>query len=375
MAPDAGPSAELRLLLAAASPRQPPLPGLEEVDWRRLSILAERHRMAMLLARRLLGHPALPGAEAAWLTGEARSGAARALSMTAELARALAVLEGAGIRAAAYKGPALAVTAYGDASLRWCSDLDVLVEPAGVPGAMAVLAEAGYHPLREYSAAQEAAFRRVDGDYPLRHGTSGTLLELHCHVSPRRFAARFDTHALLDRRTEVACGPFRIPALASGDLLLALAVHGAKHRWARMEWLAAFAGLLVRSGEDAAALVEAGDALGAGRAARVGLALCRRLLGMDLPEWRDEAVRRLTAAAAERMLGDQPRYDAADTADNLRFNLQLCDTPADRVRTAWRWLTISTPEDWSWRPLPDALFPAYRVLRPARLLARYGPRR
>lgn len=369
------PDRVLRLLLSAAAPREADPPPLEGLDWGRVALLAERHRMVMLLARRLLGRARLPPAEAAWLTGEAKAGAARALSMTAELARVTAALEGSGIPAAAYKGPALAAAAYDDPSLRWCSDLDLLVEPDRVPDALRVLAEAGYPSQRAFTPAQEAAFRRTDGDYPLRSPHTGTLLELHCHVSPRRFAPRFDTARLLANRRPVQCGPFRIPALADGDLLLALAVHGAKHRWARMEWLAAFAGLLDRSGADPTGLAERGERIGAGRAVRVALSLCRDLLGMDLPGTPDPEVAALARSAAARMLGDQPRYDAADTADNLRFNLRLCDSAADRARTAWRWLTLPSPEDWTWRPLPDALFPAYRLLRPVRLLARYAPRR
>jgi hypothetical protein len=137
-----------------------------------------------------------------------------------------------------------------------------------------------------------------------------------------------------------------------------------------------FSALLARSGSSAEELVAASHRIGAGRSMRIALRLCRALLGVPMsdPVADDAHAGRLAEGAAARMLGEQPRWNARDTADNLRFNLALCDSPGDRARTAWRWATLPSPEDWSRRPLPDALFPLYRLLRPLRLLSRYGGR-
>ena len=367
----AGP--ELRLLLACAGPETEAAPDLSGIDWSRLELLAERHRMVMLLGRRLLGRGLLTAEREQWLEGRAKAGSARALSMSAELARLLGALDAAGVTAAAYKGPALAVQAYGDAALRWCSDLDVLVEPARIPAASRVLETSGFLPARHLTPAQLASFQRTDAEYSFRHSATGTLVELHGFVSSPRFAPRLDTAALLERRTPVRLGPYEVPALDEEDLLVALAIHGGKHRWARMEWLASFAALLARSGSSAPRLLERAAAAGAGRPMGVALEMSRTLLGVG-PGASGRTVAALAENAAVRMLGDQPRYDAKDTSGNLRFNLRLCDTRWDRLRTAWRWLTLPTPEDWTARPLPDRLFPLYRLLRPIRLLARYGPR-
>lgn len=366
---------EVRLLLACARPGDAAAPSIEGIDWSRLATLAERHRMVMLLGRRLLGRVALPAEQEEWLTRESRAGSARALSMSAELARLLDALVAAGVPAAAYKGPALAVQAYGDASLRRCSDLDVLVPPRRMEQAARIVEAAGYAAERRFTPAQRSAYLRNDADFPFRHPTTGTLVELHGYVSSPRFAPRLDTEEILRRAVPVPIGPFTVPALAEPDLLVALAVHGAKHRWARMEWLASFAALLARSGMTAAALESAARQVGAGRAMGVALEMVRRLLGVEVGAGPPEpVVGELAGAAADRMLSDQPRYDARDTAGNLSFNLRLCDTAGDRARTAWRWLTRPTPEDWNAWPLPDALFPLYRLLRPLRLLGRYGGR-
>jgi hypothetical protein len=365
------PAPEARLLLACAAPGDGEIPaGLgTRIDPERFAALADRHRMVMLAARRLLGAGVLPAAAEHWLEGRAREGTARSMAMTAELAGLMRTLERAGIPAAAYKGPALGAQAYGDHGLRWCSDLDLLVEPERVPAAMAALEDAGYRRQRPLTPARERVVRRLDGEYPLRHPGTGTLVEVHCHVSPPRFAFRFDTRSLLARRVTVALGPFRVHALAGPDLLLALAVHGAKHRWRRMEWLASFAALRARIGVEPEALARAGAGIGAERCVRSALRLSAMLLGTPGVAT-DAETARLSAQAASHLLGDAPRWTPRDTAGNLRFNLGLCDTRADRLRTAWRWATLPTAEDWAWIDLPDAATPLYRVLRPFRLMGR-----
>src|SRR5206468_9003205 len=123
-------------------------------------------------------------------------------------------------------------------------DLDLLVRPGDVPRATEVLAAAGYAPALALSPARERCFRRVDGDYPLVHRETGLLVELHARVSSERFCMPLATDALLRRSTAVALGGGEVRTLGDDDLLLVLSVHGAKHRWKRLEWLAALAELL-----------------------------------------------------------------------------------------------------------------------------------
>ena len=59
--------------------------------------------------------------------------ARHALLLAGELRRLMGALQAAGVSALAYKGPALAVRAYGHLALRTYSDLDLLVAPSSVP--------------------------------------------------------------------------------------------------------------------------------------------------------------------------------------------------------------------------------------------------
>jgi hypothetical protein len=375
--PDPERSPEASLLLGAAAGGGAGTAVVAGVDWTRLMALAERHRMIPLLHRHLRGSD-LPEPFAAGLRARNAREVHRALRLAGELLRLMDALSPAGIEALAYKGPALAMRAYGDLSLRSFVDLDLLVRPDDIPRSLAVLADAGYAPALRLSPAQERWFRRVDGDYPLVHPATDTLLELHARVSSLRFGMPIDTDALMRRSQLVAVGGGEVRTLGDDDLLLVLFVHGAKHRWKRLEWLAAVAALLRAGRGDVAIVLARAAELRARRTALLGLHLAHTLLGAPL----DDAVKREIAADAEiaalagevteRVFEPEGETEGADTRGNLRFNLRLREGAAERARYVARWVFGPGPEDWKWRPLPDALFPLYRLLRPVRLLGRHG---
>lgn len=354
-------------------------PSLRGVDWDAFLALAARNRL-LPHAHRLLAEreDVPPAVRSALRSGFAENGR-RALARSAELRRLMGAMESAGVRAAAYKGPALAVRAYGHLALRTYADLDLLVAPDHVPAAARVLEGCGYLAAHRFSPAQDAVFRRTDGDYPFHHPHTATLVELHCHVSSARFCVALPTAELLARARPVPIGGGPVPALADDDLFLALCLHGAKHRWSRLEWLAAAAGLAIRARLDLERIVRRASSIGAGRTVLLALLLARDTLGLAVTESIDRMISAdpvLPALAAEaHALWDDAEADEHDTRANLRFNYRLREGAADRARYAARWLFTPSPEDWAWARLPDALSPLYRALRPLRLAARYGPRR
>ena len=374
--PDPARSPEASLLLRAAGGGAR-ASGVRGIDGTRLLALAERHRMVPLLHRHLRGID-LPQPFAAELRARNAAQVRRALSLAGELLGVMDGLASAGIEALAYKGPPLAMAAYGDLSLRSFVDLDLLVRPDDVPLSLEVLAGAGYDSALELSPAQERWFRRVDGDYPLVHRQTGTLVELHARVSSLRFGMPIDTDALIRRSRTVPLGGGEVRTLGYDDLLLVLFVHGAKHRWKRLEWLAAVAALLRAGRGDVETVLARAAELRARRTALLALHLAAELLDTPVPAEVTRAVAgdagllALAAEAVGRMFGAESEDDAAETRANLRFNLRLRDGAVDRARYVARWLFGPGPEDWRWTHLPDALFPLYRVLRPVRLLGRHG---
>lgn len=388
---------EHALLLAA--PRAPLAPAdgvepaVEGVDWDAFLALAARNRLLPHAHLLLASRGEVPEAVRSGLRAQFLANGHQALALSAELRRLVGLMAEEGVRAVAYKGPALAIRAYGNLALRTYSDLDLLVAPEDVPAAARVLEGCGYVSTHRFSPAQDAVFRRTDGDYPYHHPHTAALVELHCHVSSARFCVPLPTAELVARARPVAIGGGEVAAPADDDLFLALCLHGAKHRWSRLEWLAAAAGLALRAGLHLDAILTRASAIGARRTVLLALLLMRDALriplatSIDRSIAADPALPALAAEARALWFAEAPAESAHarthsrthaladaldDTAANLRFNYRLREGAADRARYAARWLFTPSPEDWAWARLPDALSPLYRALRPLRLAARYG---
>jgi hypothetical protein len=181
------------------------------------------------------------------------------------------------------------------------------------------------------------------------------------------------------RAATVPLGGGEVRTLGDDDLLVVLAAHGAKHRWKRLEWVAALAELLRAGRGDPGAALRLATRERARRTLLLGLALARRLLDAPLSQEiareidADAGLAALVAGAEARLFGAEGD-DGEETPANLLYNLRARDGAVDRARYAARWLFAPSPEDWRWARLPDALFPLYRVLRPVRLLLRHGRR-
>ncbi|HEX6370126.1 MAG TPA: nucleotidyltransferase family protein [Longimicrobium sp.] len=388
----------LAVACAAADPEQGPehgVHGVDGVDWDAFLALAARSRLLSHAHLLLAARGEVPDAVRARLRAEFLANGHLALALSAELRRLIGAMADEGARAVAYKGPALAVRAYGHLALRTYSDLDLLVASEDAATAARVLEAGGYVPAHRLSPAQDAVFRRTDGDYPYHHPRTAVLVELHCHVSSARFCVPLPTAELIARARPVAIGGGEVPALADDDLFLALCLHGAKHRWSRLEWLAAAAALALRARLDVDSILARASIIGARRTVLLALLLMRDALRITLPPSIDRSIAAdpvLPALAAEARalwFADDPGTSTPapthsptdalaeldDTAANLRFNYRLREGVADRARYAARWLFTPSPEDWAWARLPDALSPLYRALRPLRLGVRYGLRR
>ncbi len=345
-------------------------------DWAMVPPVLVRHGLLALAAIHLAPRrAAVP--DAVWTTLETESRRARALALAGagELGRIAGACAAARIPMLALKGPVLGWRAYGDIGARPFTDLDLLVPPAAAPHTLDLLRELGYAAEYRFTPRQDAWFRQADGDYPLVHAETGRMVELHARPLTRRFAGLPRFEVLWERRVTAPLGDREVFALGDDDAFLLQALHGGKHRWERLEWVAAVGELLRRRGgeigpllatapEGRRALLLAAEVaatwVGAARGPRT-LAACRR--DALVPALADRAWRRVASGAVDE--------GSTETAGKLRFNFRLQRGVKARLRFAYRWAFWPSPEDWQFLRLPDPFFFVYRVVRPLRLLGRY----
>lgn len=230
---------QLELMLALAQGRIPDaLP--QGLDWGSFQNLVEKNRVTPLIAHSLGRLPRELLAERPELQAIRNTKNSYAL-ICMEQIRVLASLTGAfrekGLRVISMKGPILAMELYGDPSMRYSRDLDLLVPREEFDAACAVLEEQGFQP--EITVWNKTPLRRRllekrGEEMHLSFSRGDICVELHWRLS-FRVEESFD--ALWKNRQEKPLMGLPVPCLGREDELPYLIAHAAGHGYQRLRWL------------------------------------------------------------------------------------------------------------------------------------------
>ncbi len=374
---------EWKLLLACSSPaceettrERVRAAVTSSLDWPRLLALAEDHGVTPLLARCLGAHCAdqVPPIWRDRLRERSRSHLLFTLSLTAELFRLVERFESEGIETVVFKGPALAVQAFGDLALRQYSDLDLFLRHRDVLRACRLLLAQGYEarlPLREVESGN------VPGQFLFTRPRSPAVVELHTERTLRYVPRPLPVDAILARHTSVKLDGRDVPAFSFEDTLVLISIHGSKHFWDRLMWIADVAALGCREPRlDAAAVLRFARELGAGRMLRLGLCLAHEVLNASLPEdlaqdaAGDGVARRLASRVARRLLSDA--HSEPGVFERAWFRTRMRGSLVAGLPYVLRLTLAPTEEDWGVAEARTRSRISSVLRRPLRLLRKYG---
>ena len=350
------------------------------VDWTEWLELVRWHRLVPHAQRALAAAgAAVPANCAEVLMNETVTIAARSLARAQQLATLLRALEGDGIRALPFKGPALSLAAYGELGVRDGVDLDVVVCPGDVDRARTTLVRAGYAPASAMSPAQERTLQRSFGHFVYNAPDSGVKVELHWRFAARRYPWSMTVEEVFARATTVDLGGFAAGgadptgfAIASPDhtdQLLLQIMHGTRHQWERLEWLVAFVQLLKRAGGDEELLVKRAYTHESARALKLALRLAHDVLGAALPPRYIALADEPATAARTAQIVRALEAGTASSDQPYRFNMDMMDHAGDRVRYVALSVFSPTPREWELVRLPEWLVSLYYPIRLARVVA------
>src|ERR1041385_741670 len=216
-----------------------------EVDWDYLFQLARRHSIVPLVYVQL-DHELVPAEVLAKFKQHYIENSARNTVLTAELCRLINLFRDEGIEAIAYKGPVLALFAYGDIALRRFVDLDVIVKRSDVLKAREILLTSGYTPSKSLSPSQQELLLRTQHNMQFSRDNHQLIVELHWEVAPHLFASTVNGERLWQDLITLDVNGTPVKTFSAEDLLFSLCVHGSRHLWERLGWICDVAELLAR---------------------------------------------------------------------------------------------------------------------------------
>lgn len=313
-----------------------------------------------------------PAEIAQQLDGRFRANVARSLLLVRDLADIVDLLGRHGIPVVPFKGPALAESLYGNAALRECVDLDILIRRRDVPEAIRTLVSAGYVDGKQLTPAQQNAFVATQYEYPFL-SPSGILVELQWRIVPRYFSLALSEEQYWSRIRPLTVWGREMNSLSCEDLLLLLCFHGGKHGWEKLIWLADVAELVVSNPHlDWEYVLDQARRAGGLRMLLLGLVLANRLLGIAIPRdldqslARDPAVERIADGIGRDLVrGEPPTY-----VKSQLYLLRVRERWQDRLRYVFRFTFTATPMEWEMVDLPPSLSVLYGFLRVLRGLGK-----
>jgi len=352
---------------------------LTAIDWRRLLLLAREHGVLGQLAACLADRDAsaIPPEIKPVLAEHRRAQNFLTLRLTGELFRLLELFNQEGIRALVIKGPVLAVEAYANPGMRGYGDLDLLVCQRDIHRATELLIRSGYQPAISLAAIRAG---KIPGQYLFSKPDAKLLVELHNDLTLRYFPRALPIKDLFARQIRVRVDAHEVPAPSLEDHLVLICVHGAKHFWERLSWIADVAGLVSRQPSiDWERAGASAKAVEAEHLLHTGLRLAVDVLRAELPEplaarvGGDPVATRL----AGQVLGWLPAagYAPPGLFERAAFRLRMRGNFRAAPLYLLRLSFSPTEEDWrasgqgGENQLLDALIRPFRL---ARKYARHG---
>ncbi|HYV82705.1 MAG TPA: nucleotidyltransferase family protein [Pyrinomonadaceae bacterium] len=344
-----------------------------DVDWEYLFQLARRHSIVPLVYVQLQQHASdlVPLEFLNKLKKHYFENSARNTLLTAELCRLIKLFSQEGIETIPYKGPVLALFAYGDVALRRFIDLDVIVKKPDVLKAREILLSQGYTPSKSLSLDQQEMLLRTQHNMQFSRDNHRLIIELHWEVAPHLFASTVNGERLWQDLITLDLHGTPVKTFSAEDLLFSLCVHGSRHLWERLAWICDIAELIKRQPLDWPALLERAAISDTERMFLLGVHLAQQLLDAPVPvevKQRCDADQRLSSLADNIIehLFNGPTHVPATSREIFKYNIGVRKTLSARARYLL-YMFRPTDSDLGSHSLPPRLSFAYYLTRPFRL--------
>ena len=348
------------------------------LNWSELLQLAEYHGFICLLAERAktVDASSIPPASQVSLQERQRTFTVSSLHLIAELFRVLKAFAESRIDVLLTKGPALSVRCYGHPNMRQYGDIDLIVRERDIRRLTQTMVNLGYQPRIPLTAIHA---QKGTGEYAFRKAGTDALVEFHTERTLRHHPSRLPIETVFARSTSITIDGRDVPVLSLEDELVLICVHGAKHFWERLMWIADVAALMWSlNPPDWNRAMAAAREVHAERIVRLGLRLASDLLGAKLSPQIESSVRadRTVAKLAAQIKASlaSPSSPPMGVLHRAMFRVRmrggLFAGPAYLLRLS----LAPTEEDWTPEEAHQRSVVMEVIGRPLRLLKKHGRR-
>jgi hypothetical protein len=375
---------ELELVFCSARIQTPEKEGrikellAARLNWSEVLECAVQHKLAPVVYENVCAADpgSIPKGQRESLAQVARDSAKSNLAFLNEMLHVYWLFEKARIPAIPFKGPALAWLAYRNFTHRTCVDLDFVMPQRCIPEAVSLLQTTGYIPHFNPAEVHAGLHGAAPGQYTFTRKGRQLSVELHTERTLRYFSRPLHLDDLNSRTIPLEIGGQAIRTFSAEDQLVMLCVHGAKHFWERISWIADIAYLVTAREIDWPLLMKIAATMGSARLLLLGLYLAHEMIGAPLPQdildraSEDNRVqwlaRKVTEQYAENLGSQMGVFPRAI------FRLQSSDGYAGGLRQLIRLSVSPTESDRQKIRLPGIFSPLYTVVRLFRLMGEYG---
>lgn len=342
----------------------------QEINWEYLFATAQAHGVLPLLHKHLSGE-SVPSHFLSRLKRESVANSQNVLHLIAKQLRVVKLFKENGVRVVLFKGPLLAQMAYGEMSLRQAGDIDVLISRRDFVRASTLLESLGYEMSPRLTPAQLASHLSNHCELQFMRDEWFTIVDLHWDLAPRSFVFNLHADEVMSRLQPVSLAGTTVETFGAEDLVLYLAMHGAKHLWRRLEWIASLSeSIRATTTLNWEVLVQRAEQAHATRMLALGLRLAEKLCDLNIPTHvlanvdPDGAMQRMSEQVSAQLFNT---FGAADSTETNLYNLRIMDRKRDAIISALRAIFVPTLPDWQALALPAPLHSLYYAFRPLRL--------
>ena len=349
------------------------------IDWTYVTQRAIHHRIVPLVYQSLRQDFAdrVPAAAMAELQHVHGIIVRQNLFLLTKLVRLMTLLDESGIAAIPFKGPVLAVLAYGNFGLRQFGDLDILVHPDDFQKTRDLLLARGH----QVGSEQRWECSLVDP-------ADGVAVDLHQAITPHNFPVPFNFRTFQQNLQAIPVAGKTIPTFCPEEMLIVLCVQLAKDGWGtnvlRLSKICDIAELLrIHPDLDWERVLAEAKGLRSLHILSFALSFSRELLDAPVPALALQPIARRNYAALAEHIRDKlvhqqaPGYRGRLASSNW-FHFKIRERCTDKLYPYLHNLRAAvrpSERDREFVPLPAGYEFLYYAVRPVRVLRDLWQRR